>query len=273
LLLNPLVNEGGRYTINFDDLEAKASQKHAKLLLLCSPHNPVGRTWLRHELEQIADICLRHDVLILSDEIHFDIIFPPHRHTVFATLDQDLRDRCIICTSPSKTFNIAGMQISNIIIANRDLRKKFVKASHNCGFEHPNCLAYDACQAAYDHAEPWLDALLMYLNANDRVTRDCFAEHKLPVTISPLEATYLQWLDFTALGLDTRDLQQLMREKAGVFFEEGHIFGDEGRGFERLNLAYPRSVIEEVARRVEIAIDCMKTTMSPGGLKSDRRLC
>jgi len=259
LMFNPLVNEGGRYTIDFDDLEAKASQKHAKMLLLCSPHNPVGRTWRRHELEQIADICLRYDVLILSDEIHFDIVFPPHKHTVFATLDRDLRDRCIVCTSPSKSFNIAGMQISNIIIGNRELREKFVQASLACGFHAPNCLAYDTCVAAYDNAEPWLEAMLTYIRANDSVTREYFAERKLPVgattiTISPLEATYLQWLDFSALGLDHRELQRLMREKAGVFFEEGYIFGDEGRGFERLNLAYPRSVIQEIARRVERVI-------------------
>ena len=254
LLLNPLVNEDGRYSIDFDDLETKASQNHAKMLLLCSPHNPVGRAWQRRELEQIADICLRHDVFILSDEIHFDIVFPPHKHTVFATLDRELRDRCIVCTSPSKTFNIAGVQISNIIIANRALRKQFVQASLACGFHVPGCLAYDACVAAYDNAEPWLEALLAYIGANDRVTREHFAERKLPVTISPLEATYLQWLDFSALELGHRELQGLMREKAGVFFEEGCVFGDEGRGFERLNLAYPRSVIQEIARRVERAI-------------------
>ena len=254
LLLNPLVNEGGRYVIDFDDLEAKASQKHAKMLILCSPHNPVGRVWQRNELEQIADICLRRNVFILSDEIHFDIVFPPHKHTVFATLDRELLDRCIVCTSPSKTFNIAGMQISNIMITNRELREKFVRASHTCGFETPNCLAYDACQAAYNNAEPWLEALLAYLSANDRVTREYFAERRLPVTISPLEATYLQWLDFSALGLGHTELQRLMQKKAGVFFEEGTVFGDEGRCFERLNFACPRSVVREIACRVGRAI-------------------
>ena len=254
LLLNPLVNDGGRYTIDFDDLEAKASQKHAKMLLLCSPHNPVGRTWQQCELEQIADICLRHDVFIVSDEIHFDIVFPPHRHTVFATLDRELRDRCIVCTSPSKTFNIAGLQISNIVIANSEWREKYVCAAHDCGFEAPNCLAYDACVAAYNNTEPWLEALLAYLGENDCITRNCFAESQLSVTISPLEATYLQWLDFFALGLGHLELQRIMREIAGIYFEEGYIFGEEGRGFERLNLAYPRSVIEDVAHRVVQAV-------------------
>jgi len=256
LLLNPLVNEGGRYTIDFDDLEAKASQQHVKMLFLCSPHNPVGRAWTRRELEHVADICLRHDVFVLSDEIHFDIVFPPHRHTVFATLDRELRDRCLVCTSPSKTFNMAGMQISNIVIPNKEIREAYVRASYDCGFHAPNCLAYDACVAAYNNAEPWFDALLDYLGGNDRVTRDYFAERRLPVTISPLEATYLQWLDFTALGLDHLQLQSLMRDKAGVYFEEGYIFGDEGRGFERLNLAGPRPVIEEIARRVDRAVGC-----------------
>ena len=254
LILNPLINSGGHYTIDFDDLEAKASQKNAKMLILCSPHNPVGRAWSREELERIADICLRHNVFVLSDEIHFDIVFPPHRHTVFASLDRDLRDRCVVCTSPSKSFNVAGMQISNIIIPNRELREKFVHTALGCGFYSANCLAYDACIAAYDKAEPWLEAMLSYIKGNDQYVREYFAEHVPQLTISPLEATYLQWLDFSFLGLDAGQLQQFMREKTDVFFEEGYIFGDEGRGFERWNLAYPRSVVEEIARRIKEAL-------------------
>ena len=250
LLLSPLINSGGRYTIDFDDLEAKASQANAKMLILCSPHNPVGRVWSRGELERVADICLRHKLFVISDEIHFDIVFPPHQHTVFATLDRDLHDHCAVCTSPSKSFNIAGLQISNIVIPNKELREKVEQASLNCGFYSANCLAYDACIAAYDKAEPWFDAMLAYVKANDQFVREYFAEHLPQLTISPLEATYLQWLDFSFLGLDHLQLQQLIREKANVFFEEGHIFGDEGRGFERWNLAYPRGVIEEIARRV-----------------------
>jgi len=251
LLLNPLVNDDGRYVIDFDDLEEKASQSRAKMLILCSPHNPVGRVWNRRELEQIADICLRHNVFVLSDEIHFDIVYPPHKHTVFATLDRDLQSRCIVCTSPSKSFNIAGLQISNIMIFDKTIREKFVQTSLNCGFYSPNCLAEDAAVAAYNKTEPWLEAMLEYIKANDQLVRNFATEHWPQLVISPLEATYLQWLDFSFLGLEPTQLRQLMREQAGIFFEEGTIFGDEGCGFERLNLGYPRSVIAEIIRRID----------------------
>lgn len=255
LLPNPLVNEGGRYVVDFDDLEEKASQNRAKILILCSPHNPVGRVWQRWELEQIADICLRHDVFVISDEIHFDIVFPPHKHTVFATLDRDLRDRCIVCTSPSKSFNIAGLQISNIVIADKMLRENFMQAALDCGFYSPNCLVCDAVIAAYNKAEPWLEAMLKYVAANDSAFRDALSDRWPQLTISPLEATYLQWLDFSFLGLEPLPLQQLMREQTGIFFEEGYVFGEEGRGFERLNLAYPRRVVAEIAGRIDRVLD------------------
>ncbi|MDR1491911.1 MAG: pyridoxal phosphate-dependent aminotransferase [Planctomycetaceae bacterium] len=253
---NPLVNANGCYSIDFDDLEQKAARKNAKLMILCSPHNPVGRVWLRAELEQVADICLRHDVFIISDEIHFDIVFPPHRHTVFPTLDRDLQNRCVVCTSPSKSFNIAGLQVSNIVIPNREIRQKYVDAALYCGFNALNTLAFPACIAAYNECEDWFDKALKYIRQNDQLVRDVLGQRLPNVVISPLQATYLQWLDFSRLGFDALTLRQFLREKAGVFFDDGFLFGDEGKQFERFNLAYPRAVIEEVVRRVAKAANC-----------------
>ncbi|MCL2348022.1 MAG: pyridoxal phosphate-dependent aminotransferase [Planctomycetaceae bacterium] len=254
LLANPLVHENGGYVIDFDDLEQKAAQEYTKMLILCSPHNPVGRVWKRWELERIADICLRHGIFVISDEIHFDIVFPPHEQIVFATLSSEVAGRCAICTSPSKSFNIAGLQVSNIMITDGGVRKKFLEASHACGFHSLNCFACHACIAAYDRAEPWLDAMLEYVAANDRFVRDELQNFVPSLKISPLEATYLQWMDCTPLGLEPLQLQRLMQKKANVFFEEGTVFGDEGKGFERFNIAYPRSVVEEVVRRVKQAV-------------------
>jgi putative C-S lyase len=247
---NPLINSGGNYEMDFDDLEQKASQKNAKLMILCSPHNPVGRVWQKKELEQVADICLRHNVFMISDEIHFDITFPPHQHTVFPTLDRDLQERCVVCTSPSKSFNIAGLQVSNIIIPSRAVHKKYTDAALYCGFNALNTLAFPACITAYNECEDWFDEALQYIHQNDQFVRNIFQQELPGVVISPLQATYLQWLDFSFLGLDHLQLRQFLREKAGVFFDDGFVFGEEGKCFERFNLAYPRSVIEEVTRRV-----------------------
>jgi putative C-S lyase len=250
LLTNPLLHQKGYYTIDFDDLERKAAQKSAKMLILSSPHNPVGRVWQKEELERILHICLKHDVFLLSDEIHFDIVFPPHRHTVAAVADTDIQRQCAVCTSPSKSFNIAGLQVSNIIIPNREIREKYTRASQRCGFHSLNTFAYPACLAAYRHAEPWLEAMLQYIQDNDRLVRGTLETQRPNLTVSPLEATYLQWIDFSSLNLAPPELQKRMREQAHLFFEEGPVFGKEGNGFERLNLAYPRTVMEEVLRRV-----------------------
>ena len=222
----------------------------AKIFLLCSPHNPVGRVWTKPELEQIVRICLKHDLFIISDEIHFDIVFPPHRHTVLSTVDPDIVKRSVVCTSPSKSFNIAGLQVSNIIIPNEQIRKQYEQAALSCGFYSLNCLAYPACVTAYNEAQPWLEAMLEYVAANDQHIRDWAKTDHPELVISPLEATTLQWIDFSAWNLDPQELQNTMRNKARIFFEEGPVFGEEGNRFERFNIAYPRSIIDEVLRRI-----------------------
>jgi len=252
VIANPLVNEQGQYSMDFDDLERKASLDEAKMFLFCSPHNPVGRVWTPEELERVAWICRKNDLLVVSDEIHFDIVFSPHHHHVFESFVKKTSNHCITCTSPSKTFNIAGLQVSNIMIPDKAMREKYLHTAHDCGFHSLNCLAYRACIAAYRHAEPWLEEMLKYVQANAQLISQTLKQHLPQVVISPLEATYLMWLDFRTFKLDSLELQRRMREKAGIFFDDGFIFGEEGRQFLRFNIAYPHSVIEEVLRRIPL---------------------
>ena len=258
LITNPLACENGRYTIDYADLEKKAALPEAKMMLLCSPHNPVGRDWTYEELERVAAICTKHNVLVISDEIHFDIVFPPYKHTVFTTLPERLTKNSIVCTSPSKSFNIAGLQVSNIVFQEDSMKKRYVESSLACGFYSLNTLAYVACIAAYEKAEPWFEAVLKYVQENDNFVREYVQTHLPEVRITPLEATYLQWLDFSAFGWDASKREELFRQQAGVQFESGLIFGKEGRNFERFNLAYPRSVIREVLQRITDAIRAKK---------------
>lgn len=255
LIDSPLLNENGYYRMNFEDLEKKAALPEAKMMILCSPHNPVSRVWKPEELERLADICTKNDVILVSDEIHFDIVFPPHKHTVYGTLSEKLRKNCVICTAPSKTFNICGLQVSNIIISDPAKKKAFSDAYLRCGIHGLNSFAFVACEAAYNHGEAWLDALLVHLAENDAFIRKRINERFPKISIAPLEGTYLQWLDFSKTGLDHPEREKFLREKAGVYFESGHVFGEQGNQFERFNIAYPRSVIEEVLKRLERVLD------------------
>ncbi|MCL2305439.1 MAG: pyridoxal phosphate-dependent aminotransferase [Planctomycetaceae bacterium] len=251
LITNPLRYEEGRYTIDFADLERKAALPETKMMILCSPHNPVGRDWTCQELEQIATICARNDVLVVSDEIHFDLVFPPHRHTVFAQLPQRLTKNSVVCTSPSKSFNIAGLQVSNIVFQDESMKRKYIEAGHTCGFHFLNSLAYVACIAAYNRAEPWFNAMLRYVQENDQFVRE-FCRVNLPdLKIVPLEATYLQWMDFSAICREPRQRSHLLHRQAAVVFESGSVFGEGGNSFERFNIAYPRTTIAEVLERLQ----------------------
>lgn len=258
IVKNHLLLRDMRYEIDFADLEQKAAQAKNKMLILCSPHNPVGRVWTREELEKIADICVRNDLILVSDEIHFDLIMPGHHHTVTATLSQEVADRCITCTSPSKTFNLAGMQTSAIIISNPDLRRKFVHQMECSGHFGLSILGYRACTLAYEKAEPWLDELLGVLDGNARFVAEYMAQNIPEIKVFPLEGTYLQWWDCRALGLDYKALSQLMVKQAHLFMDEGYMFGEDGQGFERLNLACPRFVLEEALERLRQAVCACK---------------
>ncbi len=251
---SPLINTGSTYRIDFDDLERKAKEPNSKILLFCSPHNPVGRVWTKDELIKVGDICLRNNVLIISDEIHFDLIMPGHKHTVFAALSDELVDHTIVCTAPSKTFNLAGLQTSNIIIPNRKLREAYLQEVHSNGFFSLNILGYKACEIAYTQCEEWLDQLLKVIHRN-HLTLKKYIEENLPaIKVYNLEGTYLQWMDFNGLGLDKDRLEKLMHEEAQLFFDEGYIFGEEGNGFERMNIACPTSVLEQALERLKKTI-------------------
>jgi cystathionine beta-lyase len=254
LLNNRLMYENGRYIIDFNDLEQKI-RSGAKMLILCNPHNPVGRVWEREELIKIGELCLQYQVLVVSDEIHSDLIFSGHRHIPFASLSEELAMNSIVCTAPSKTFNLAGLQTSNIIIPNPKLRKTFKEILSVNGIGHPNIFGLVAMEAAYNEGEEWLDKLLGYLEENVRVLLK-YLESNIPKVkgIVP-EGTYLVWLDFKGLGMPPKELQEFLLKKARVAMNAGYTFGPGGEGFERLNIACPRSVLEEGLLRIAQAIN------------------
>ena len=254
LVRNPLICTGSTYHIDYDDLEQKARDPRNKVLLFCSPHNPVGRVWTPEELTRVGEICLRNDVLIISDEIHFDLIMPGHRHTVFANISEELSNRIIVCTAPSKTFNLAGMQTSNIVIPNERIRKAYLKEMTLNGFHSLNILGYKACEIAYTECEAWLTQLLEVVYHNHLELKK-FIEREIPVIkVMELEGTYLQWLDFRGIGLNENELERAMHLEAEVFFDEGYLFGEEGSGFERMNLACPTRIMMDGLRRLATTI-------------------
>ena len=250
-----LINKNGEYFIDFDALKTACENPKNKMLLFCSPHNPIGRVWTKEELEQIGELCLKNDVIIVSDEIHHDLVMPGTTHTVFATLSKELEDHMIICTSPSKTFNLAGMQTSNILIPNETLREKYVEAINEISKTSLNALGYKACELAYNEAENWLEELLKLIQHNCDVVCQCMRTYFPEVVISPLQGTYLLWLDFRAFNLSKEALEEKMIKEALWFTDEGYLFGDGGIGFERINLACPTWVLEEALLRLRKAFN------------------
>ena len=253
LVNSPLILKDGHYTIDFADFEQKIQDHQVRLFLLCSPHNPAGRVWTREELLQMASICARHDVLIAADEINHEFIRPGFHHTVLASLSPSIAERVITCTAPSKTFNLAGLQLSNIFIENTALRRKFRQEVTAAGYSQPNALGMFAAQAAYAHGREWLTELLAYLEGNYQFTRQ-FLQRKLPhVKLIEPEGTYLLWLDFSYYGLSDEALDETIIHKANLWLDSGHIFGPAGSGFQRLNIACPRSILEKGLRQLASA--------------------
>lgn len=247
------LKEDGKYHINFEDFEQKVKENHVKLFLLCSPHNPVGRVWTKEELKKIAAICRKYDVIVVSDEIHEDFVFNG-KHQVFADLSEDVKNRTITCTAPSKTFNLAGLQVSNIWIANPKLREKFKKQIAAAGYSQLNTLGLTACEAAYRYGGEWHAELLGYLKSNLNFLRE-FLQTRLPeVKLIEPEGTYLVWLDFGSLGLTEEQREELLTKKAGIWLDSGAIFGAAGEGFERINIACPRSILKDALERIERAV-------------------
>lgn len=251
---NSLILEEDGYRMDLDDLEAKAKDPKAKLLILCSPHNPIGKVWSREDLVAVAEICARHGVIVVADEIHGDLMFPGVAFTPFATLGEAAAENTIVCTAPSKTFNLAGLHTSNIFIPNPKLREQFATtyAVHSLPGMNPFGIA--ATIAAYRGGAEWLDAVMAYVAGNADRLIAFFGQEVPEIRAFRPEGTYLQWFDCRALGLDKDALEDLMLNRAGVYFDEGYIFGDEGAGFERINLACPRSTLDAALVRIRDAI-------------------
>ena len=257
LVSSPLKQNQGHYEMDFEDFEDKIIKEQVKLFILCSPHNPVGRVWEEWELRKVGDICKKHGVLVISDEIHNDFVWEDHRHTVFVSLSPEYEDMTITCTAPSKTFNRAGLQISNIFIPNPQLKRKFKKEIAATGYEEIGLMGLVACQAAYEGGEEWLRELKEYIWNNYLFLEKYLAE-KIP-QLQPVrpEGTYLAWIDCRGLGLTETEREELIVKKAGLWLDSGAMFGKEGEGFERMNLACPRKTLEAALQRLENAINTL----------------
>jgi cystathionine beta-lyase len=252
LVRNPLRFDGRRYAMDLEDLDRKAAE--ARLLILCSPHNPVGRVWSREVLEELARIAVARDLVVISDEIHHDLVYRGHHHQVLAALSPEIAARTVTCIAPSKTFNIAGLSTAAVIASNPALLKAFEDEAERSGFDLGNALGIVAFEAAYRHGETWLDELLPYLEGNIDVMEKFLAERVPQVRLIRPEGTYLALLDCRALGLDPDGLNDFFLKRAHVYFSDGKIFGDEAAGFVRVNFACPRSVLIEALERIERAV-------------------
>ncbi len=243
LVNNQLVYTNGHYEIDYDDFERKIEKNHVKLFILCSPHNPVGRVWTREELVRLGDICDAHDVMIFADEIHSDFVYKGYKHTSFLTLGDKYTKRVILGTSPSKTFNTAGLQVANIIIPDDDVRKRYRRENDAAGYSQGNTLGMAATESVYTKGAKWFDELLEYLEGNVSYIRD-YVSTRLPgVRLVEPEGTYLVWLDFSGITDDHKELEKLIVDEAKLWLDPGIIFGDETALFERINIACPRSIL------------------------------
>lgn len=238
-------SETGRYSIDFDDFEQKIKENHVKLFLLCNPHNPVGRVWTREELIKLDTICRENDVIVCSDEIHCDFVWEDNKHIPFASLSDETADHCVVCTAPSKTFNLAGLQYSNIFIPNEELRKKFKTEMGLTGYYEPSLFGVTAIEAAYTAGEPWMIELKNYIWNNICFMRKYLEDNMPEVKMSPIEGTYLPWVNCSALGYSDSELNDKVKNEAGLWLDAGNIFGQDGMQFERFNTACPRKYLEK----------------------------
>lgn len=252
LVENPLKLVKGRYVMDYEDLEKKIDGR-TKMIILCSPHNPVGRVWTKAELEQLVEVCEKKDILIISDEIHLDLVLGKIKHTCTATISEKAMQRTVTLLAPSKTFNLAGLSNSSTIIPNKKLRDAFMNLTQNHGIHNSNIFGMVAQEAAYAKGEAWLEELLTYLRGNLKYLEE-FIKEKIPgLKVYPLEGTYLAWVDCTSLGLDDAALKEFMLKKAKLWFDEGTMFGSGGSMFMRINIACPRSTLKQALERLEKA--------------------
>jgi cystathionine beta-lyase len=248
-----VIGEDGKYHIDFEDFENKIKTERVKLFLLCNPQNPSGRVFTKEELIRMGDICLKYDVIVVSDEIHADFVFKG-QHNVFANLKEEYKDISIVCTSPSKTFNLAGMQISNIFIPNRQLKHKLRKQIDAAGYSQLNSSGLVACEAAYRHGEEWYQAVYVYIRENIAYTNSYIKANIPEIKMLQPEGTYLVWLDFRGLKISDREINNIIVNRAGLWLDSGAIFGKAGSGFQRINVACPRVLLTEALKRIEKAV-------------------
>ena len=246
---SPLIYENQTYRMDFDDLERRAADPRVKVMLLCNPHNPAGRVWTRDELARLGDICLRHGVTVVADEIHCELVMPGHTYTPYASVSEAMRHGSVTCLSPTKSFNMAGLQIAAIVSDDADVRRRIDRAININEVCDVNPLGIEALMAAYNEGEGWLDALREYLHANYLYMQQ-FCREQLPrFPLARLEGTYLVWMDCRALGIPSHELEERLVNEARLWLNAGTMYGATGEGFMRWNIACPRSVLDEALKR------------------------
>lgn len=256
LVISPLKKlEDGNYVMDYEDIESKI--KDVKIFILCNPHNPVGRVWTKEELKQLGDICIKHNVKVISDEIHSDIIFKGYKHIPFASICKEFEQNSITCMAPTKTFNIAGLQMSQVILPNEDDYKALDSAFARIDIRRNNAFSLVATEAAYNHGEEWLTDFIDYLEGNMDFAVDYIEKNMPKLKVRKPQGTYLLWVDFSELGLSDDEVAKFLVENAKVALNNGPSFGIGGQGYQRINLACPRSMVEEALTRIKNAIDLL----------------
>lgn len=258
VLTNKLVYKHHQYSIDFSDLEEKLADPATTLMIFCNPHNPIGKVWDKAILEKIGNLCIKHNVLILSDEIHCDLAHPAYRYTPFASVSEEIAQICITCVAPTKTFNLAGIQTSSIIVPNPELRKLVNRGINTDEVAEPNVLAIEAAITAFSEGEPWLEALLDYLMGNKQLIEHFIASQLPKLQVIHSEATYLAWIDCGAVTNDTKYLCEFIRKETGLYVSEGAIFGGNGHNFIRLNYACPKARLEDGLQRLKSGIEAFQ---------------
>lgn len=252
---NQMILKEGTYQIDFNDFENKIIEHDVKMFILCNPYNPIGKVWTKEELKKIGDLCRKYNVIVVVDEIHQDFVYEGYKHIPFFNVEDRFKDFSIICTAPSKTFNLAAMQTSNIFIANKQLRDQFLEVKDKNGIMEPNVFGMTACKTAYTYGAKWVDELLVYLQQNINYLISFFETNLPDIKVIHPQGLYLVWVDFTSLGLNQKELETFMLEKAHVWLDEGYIFGTGGAGFERINVACPRSILEKALNQILEAVN------------------
>ena len=255
LIVAPLCYRDGRYYRDLEAFENAIKENNVKAFILCSPHNPVGRVWTHDELTAVAEICRRYGVTVIADEIHCDFIRPGIKFTSFATLGEEYKQNLILCTAPSKTFNLAGLQVSNIWIPDPEIRSRFKKQNQANGYNEINTLGMTAAEDCYTLGKPWLEALKEYLEGNIAYVKEFLAKNMPAVQLVEPEGTYLLWLDFHKTGLSNKEVKERVEGRARLWLDHGDIFGEGGELFERINIACPRSILEQAMKQLAEAFE------------------